>query len=111
MQLQAAAGSVGEQEGVLGQVLQGCGLDGVLVDPLPGRRLAPAGAVAWEEEVDQFLEVPVPSVRLRPPERLSAPKSPPPCQPRFRLSLRESLVPYPSLLPWVLVWFPPRVAV
>ena len=61
--------------------------------------------------VDQFLEALVPAVRLRPPEVLPVLKSPLSCQPRFRVSLRESLVPYPSLLPWVLAWFPPRVAV
>ena len=43
--LQGAAGAVGEQERVLGQVLQDGRLDGVLVDALPGLRVAPAGAV------------------------------------------------------------------
>jgi hypothetical protein len=65
----------------------------------------------WDAEVDQFFEVLVPEVRPRPPEVLPALKSPLSCQPRFRVSPRESLVPYPSLLPRVLLWFPPRVAV
>src|SRR5581483_2800731 len=44
-QVPAFLGAHGEQEDVVGEVLQDGGLDGVLVDPLQGGGVAPGGAV------------------------------------------------------------------
>lgn len=45
LQVRAGRAARGEEQGVVGEVLQDRGLDGVFVDPLGGGGVAPAGAV------------------------------------------------------------------